>query len=116
MGDTFFSNGYPFIDLSSGGGIEGYVRAADRVLAMAQTSTKIIPGHGPVADKAKLKVWRDMLVTIRDLVQKLVSAGKSLADVQAAKPTAEYDAVWGTLFIKPAQLVETVYKDLSHKH
>ncbi len=115
MGDTYFSNGYPFVDLGSGGGIEGYVRAADRVLAMAQASTRIIPGHGVVTDKAKLQIWRDMLVTIRDRVQKLVSAGKSLADVQASKPTAEYDAVWGGSFIKPSQLVETVYKDLSHK-
>lgn len=116
MGDTYFSSGYPFIDLNSGGGIEGYVRAADRVLTMAQPSTRIIPGHGPVTDKVKLKVWRDMLVTIRDRIQKLVSAGKSLADVQAAKPTAEFDAAWGGNFIKPSMLVDIVYKDLSHKH
>jgi cyclase len=116
MGDTYFSSAYPFIDLGSGGGIEGYVRAADRVLSMAQPSTRIIPGHGAVTDKVKLKVWRDMLVTIRDRIQKMVTAGKSLADVQAAKPTAEYDAAWGGGFIKPAQLVEIVYKDLSRKH
>jgi cyclase len=116
MGDTFFSNGYPFVDLSSGGGIDGYVRAAERVLGMAQASTRIIPGHGPIADKAKLKVWRDMLATIRDRVQKLVSAGKSLAEVQAAKPTAEYDATWGAAFIKGPQFVDVVYKDLTRKH
>jgi cyclase len=115
MGDTFFATGYPFIDLSSGGSVDGIVKAADRGLAIAGPATKIIPGHGPVADKAKLKQYRDMVVTVRDRVQKLVAAGKSLADVQAAKPSAEFDAAWGSAFIKPSQFVETIYQDLSTK-
>jgi cyclase len=115
MGDTFFSTGYPFIDLSSGGSVDGYVKAADRALAIAQPSTRIIPGHGPVADREKLRVFRDMIVTIRDRIKKLAAAGKTLAEVQAAKPSAEFDATWGKAFIGGPQLVETIYEDVAHK-
>jgi cyclase len=115
MGDTFVSAGYPFIDISSGGSVDGFVRAADRALQIAQPTTKIIPGHGPVSDRAKLKAYRDMIVTIRDRIKKLIAEGKTLDQIQAAKPTAEFDAVWGGAFIRPAQLVETVYQDLAKK-
>ncbi len=115
MGDTFFTVGYPFIDLDAGGNVDGYVKAADRGLALANATTKIIPGHGPVADRAKLKEFRDMMAAIRDRVKKLAAAGKSLADVQAAKPTADYDAVWGHGFFKPDAFVELVYSDVAKK-
>ena len=114
-GDTYVSGGYPFIDLQSGGTIDGFVRAADRVLAMALPTTRIIPGHGPLSDRAKLKVWRDMLVTIRDRIQKLIGEGRSLEVVQAARPTAEFDAAWGAQFIRGPQLVEAIFHDLTRK-
>ena len=115
MGDTFMSAGYPFIDLSSGGSVEGFVKAADKALALAQPSTKIVPGHGPLADREKLKQFRDMVVTIRDRVKKLAVAGKPLAEVKAARPTAEFDKAWGNAFIKPDQLVEAIYDDVTGK-
>lgn len=115
MGDTFTWGGWPYIDLGSGGSVDGYVRAADRALAMVQPTTRIIPGHGPVGDAKRLKAYRDMIVTIRDRIKKLAASGKSLAQIQAAKPTAEYDAEWGHAFITPDQLVETLYKDLTKK-
>lgn len=115
MGDTFMSAGYPFIDTSSGGTSEGFIKAADRALALAGPSTKIIPGHGPLADKKRLTQFRDMIVTIRDRIKKLAAAGKTLAEVQAAKPTAEYDAMWGTAFIRPEQLVETIYQEVARR-
>jgi cyclase len=115
MGDTFMSSGYPFIDLSSGGSVDGIIKAADRGLALAQPSTKIIPGHGPVVDREKLKSYRDMVVTIRDRVKKLAAAGKSLAEVQAANPSAEFDATWGAAFIRGPQLVETIYQSVTKK-
>ena len=108
MGDTYTSMGYPFIDLSSGGSVDGFVKAADRALAIAQPGTKIIPGHGPVTDREKLRAYRAMIVTIRDRIGKLVAAGKTLDQVQAARPTAEYDATWGNAFIRGPQLVETI--------
>lgn len=115
MGDTFMTGGYPFIDIGSGGSVDGIVRAADRALALAQPTTRIIPGHGPVGDRAKLKQYRDMVATVRDRIKKLVAEGKTLEQVQAAKPTAEFDAAWGTSFIQPAVFVETVFQGVAKK-
>jgi cyclase len=114
-GDTFMSLGYPFIDISSGGTTDGFLRAADRVLAIAQPSTRIIPGHGSLADRNRLKTWRDMVATIRDRVQALVKQGKTLDQTQAAKPSAEFDESWGKTFITAPQLVEAIYRDLTRK-
>ena len=99
MGDVFFNKLYPFIDASSGGTVEGVIAAADRVLKIAGDGTKIIPGHGPLASKADLKVYRDMLVAVSARVRKQVRAGKSLADVIASNPAAEFDAEWGKGFL-----------------
>jgi len=113
MGDTFFNGRYPLVDLSSGGSIDGMVGAADRVLAVADANTKIIPGHGPLGDRATLQTYRTMLATIRDRIRQAVAAGRTLEQVQAAKPTAEFDAVWGNGRITPAQFVEIIYTDLA---
>jgi glyoxylase-like metal-dependent hydrolase (beta-lactamase superfamily II) len=112
MGDTFFTIGYPYIDVDSGGSIDGYIAAADRVLAMADDKTQIIPGHGATADKKQLKTWRDMLATLRTRIAALKQAGKSLAEVQAAKPSAEFDAKFGHAFIEPDDIVEFIYKTI----
>jgi cyclase len=112
-GDLFFNGLYPFIDAASGGGIDGMIAAADKMLAMVKDDTRIIPGHGPLASKADLKTYRDMLVGVRDGVRPLVDAGKTSAEVVAAKPTAAYDAKWGGGFFKPEQFVALVYADLA---
>ena len=115
MGDTFFNGRYPLVDLASGGSIEGLIAAADRVLAIANADTKIIPGHGPLGDRAALQTYRTVLVTVRDRIKQAVAAGRTLAQVQAAKPTAEFDAVWGNGRITPALFVEILYTELSRK-
>jgi glyoxylase-like metal-dependent hydrolase (beta-lactamase superfamily II) len=112
MGDTFFNGRYPLVDLASGGSIEGLIGAADRVLAMADAGTKIIPGHGPLGDRAALQAYRTMLVTVRDRIKQAVAAGRTLEQVQAAKPTAEFDAAWGNGRITPALFVEILYRNL----
>jgi len=81
MGDTFHNAGLPFVDRSSGGSIHGIIEAADKVLALSNAQTKIIPGHGPLADRARLKQYRDMVATLRDRVRTLVSTGKTLDDI-----------------------------------
>lgn len=81
MGDTFHNAGLPFVDLSSGGSIQGIIAAADKVLAMSNAETKIIPGHGPLADRARLKVYRDMVVALRDRVRTLISTGKTVEQI-----------------------------------
>ena len=112
MGDTFFNRLYPFIDTSSGGKVDGMLAAVDQVLAVANDRTKIIPGHGPLGNKADLNAYRDMLATVSGRIKVLIKSGKSLDDVQAAKPTAEFDAVWGKGFLSPQQWVEMLYENL----
>ncbi|HXV62081.1 MAG TPA: MBL fold metallo-hydrolase [Vicinamibacteria bacterium] len=112
MGDLFFSGAYPFIDLSSGGDVDGVIAAAESVLKLANDESKIIPGHGPLSTKKELQTYRDVLVEIRSRIQSHVSAGKSLEEVKAAKPTADWDAAMGTGFIKGEQLTEFVYRSI----
>jgi glyoxylase-like metal-dependent hydrolase (beta-lactamase superfamily II) len=113
MGDTYFNGRYPLIDLSSGGSVDGMIGACDRVMAIADSSTKIIPGHGPLGNRESLRAYRDMLVAVRDRIRAMVRDGQSLAQVQAAKPTARFDAAWGSGTISPEKFVEIVYADLS---
>ena len=112
MGDLFFNKNYPFIDISSGGSIDGVIAAADKVLAEADEATRIIPGHGVLASKADLAAYRAMLAAVSSRIKVLVREGKTLEQVQAAKPTADYDAAWGKGFIPPVRMVEMVYKDV----
>jgi len=95
-GDVFVSAGFPFVDRSSGGSIDGIIGAADRVLAATNAQTKIIPGHGPLADHARLKAYRDMLFTMRDRMRKEIAARHTIEEVLASKITADYDAEWKT--------------------
>ncbi|MGA9966251.1 MAG: MBL fold metallo-hydrolase [Terriglobales bacterium] len=95
MGDTFFNGFYPVIDTSTGGKVNGIIVAADEILSLADNNTKIVPGHGPLGNKADLTKSRDMLVVARDRVQKLKTAGKSAEEIAASKPLADLDPVWG---------------------
>ncbi|MGH9595890.1 MAG: MBL fold metallo-hydrolase, partial [Edaphobacter sp.] len=106
-GDTFWNGFYPFIDYSSGGNIDGMIAASEKNLATVADSTIIIPGHGPIGNKAQLTEFRDMLVGARDNVAKLKKEGKSLQDTIAAKPTASYDEKWGK---KPEAFIGYVYQ------
>jgi cyclase len=110
MGDIYFNGFYPFIDFSSGGTPAGVVAAADRVLAIADDKTKIIPGHGPISNKAELKVFRDMVAAVSGRVAQLVKEGKTLDEIIAAKPTADYDERWGKGFIPPPRFIEMLMK------
>lgn len=93
-GDIFFNKTYPFIDEGTGGSIGGTISAAQKSLALAGDKTKIIPGHGPLGDKADLKSYIDMLSSVRDKVAALKKAGASEQEVVAKKPTADLDANW----------------------
>ena len=115
MGDVFFNGVYPFIDASTGGNINGQIAGAGLGLKLADNATKIVPGHGPIADKAALTAYRDMLVTVRDRVQKLKASGRSLEEVIAAKPTADLDATWGKGFMPANDFVAVVYNTLRLK-
>jgi glyoxylase-like metal-dependent hydrolase (beta-lactamase superfamily II) len=112
MGDCFFNGMYPFIDVSSGGSVDGMIAAANQALGLADAGTKIIPGHGPLGEREALKAFRDMLVTVRSRIEPMRVAGKTLEQVQAAKPTADLDAKWGGGFLKADVFVGIVYQSL----
>ena len=112
MGDTFFNGMYPYIDPGTGGKITGMIAAADKILSLADNDTKIVAGHGPLGNKADLTKSRDMLVTSRDRVQKLKSAGKSAQEAVAEKPLADLEPVWGKGIINGDQFVQIVYLTL----
>jgi cyclase len=106
MGDVYFNGMYPFIDGGSGGSAEGCIAGYDRVLSLADDSTKIIPGHGPLGSKADLLATRAMMVTMLQRVKDLRRAGKTDAEIRAAKPSADFDARFGNGFIKPEVFVQ----------
>lgn len=120
MGDTFFNKmSFPFIDLSSGGSIDGMIAAADKGLAWSDGATRIIPGHGPVGSRADLAAYRAMLADIRAKVAAGIAAKRTLAQIQASKPAAAYGMPDG--FIKPDQFVAFVHESLTkptptHRH
>ena len=90
-GDTVTLGRYPNIDYLNGGSVKGMIAASDAYIALTNDATKIVPGHGPLASKAQLIEYRAMLATARDRMMKLIAEGKSLDDVYAAKPYADFD-------------------------
>ena len=114
-GDIFFNKLYPFIDTSSGGSVAGVLAAADRVLRMAGDKTKIIPGHGPLATKADLKNYRDMLADISDRVAGQLKQGKKADEIVASKPSTKYDEPWGKGFLAPDKFVAMLCGNLNKK-
>ncbi|PYO90627.1 MAG: MBL fold metallo-hydrolase [Gemmatimonadetes bacterium] len=111
-GDVFFNGRYPLIDWSTGGRVDGMIAASDRLLRLADSDTKIVPGHGPLATKADLVKYRDMLSTAADRVRKLKASGKSLEESIAAKPFTDLDGVWGTGRYQGDDFVKIVYMTL----
>jgi len=108
-GDVFFNGMYPFIDLGSGGSIAGTLAAVDTMLAMSDATTRIIPGHGPVAGRAELEDYRRMLTDTVTRVRTLKSGGKSVDEIVAATPNADYDATWANSFINGERYVRMLY-------
>jgi glyoxylase-like metal-dependent hydrolase (beta-lactamase superfamily II) len=110
VGDTFWNGVYPFIDIVTGGSIDGMIRAANVNIALATDHTIVVGGHGPVGNRAQLIEFRDMLAGIRKNVAQLKGQGKSLEQTIAAKPTARWDAKWGNFVIDPAFFTRLVYR------
>lgn len=111
-GDTFWNGVYPFIDNENGGSIDGMIRAADANIERAGPRTIVVPGHGPVGNRADLVSFRDMLVTVRDRVAALRKQGKTVDQVIAAAPTRDLDAKWGGYVLDGAFFTRIVYQGL----
>ena len=112
MGDVFFNGIYCYIDRETKGSIGGMIAGATKMLAMVDNNTKIVPGHGPLGNKADLRKFRDMLVTARVRVQKLKSSGKSLEEAIAAKPLTDLDPDWSKGVLSSDAFVHVVYTTL----
>jgi glyoxylase-like metal-dependent hydrolase (beta-lactamase superfamily II) len=114
-GDTFTNGRYPNIDFANGGNIRGMIAASEIYLKLTNAKTRIVPGHGPLADKAALVEYHKMLITARDRMAKLVKEGKSEADVVAAKPFADLDAKWAPTELASTNFIRVVYHSLADK-
>ena len=121
VGDVYSTVSYPIIDLQRGGSIAGELDALNQLLDLVvsgektEGGTMIVPGHGRISDEADLVEYRDMTTIIRDRIQDMVNRGMTLAQVQAAKPTMEYDGLYGSApGWSTAQFVEAVYRCLKH--
>ena len=115
MGDTFFKGRFPFIDVNSGGSIDGLIAAMNLTLEISDDETKIIPGHGRLGGKADVVAYRDMLVELRARVAAGIASGKTLEEQVASNPLADLDAVWGGGFIDANRVYGLVHQDLSSK-
>ena len=112
MGDVFVRYGYPYIDMSNGGNINGLISTVDKVLAIMNDQSLVIPGHGEVCKKDEVKKYRDRLATIRDKVASALKQGKKPEDLAGLGITKAYDAEWGKGFIKGNDFVMVVAEGL----
>ena len=116
MGDTYFANRYPYIDIANGGSIDGYLKAHQDVLALITDETIIIPGHGQISSKKELEAYTAILVEIKKRIQAELDKGKSEDEVASDQTlTAKYDNPMGNFFINPERLKRSSYQSLAQK-
>ncbi len=122
-GDIFTPDGYPFIDLERGGGVQGEIAALNHILELTvpadkqEGGTQVIPGHGRLCEEADVVEYRDMVTIVRDRIQDGIKKGQTLAQIKAARPTLDYDTRYITKdsFVKADAFIEAVYKSLGGK-
>jgi cyclase len=112
MGDDFVTYGFPFIDVESGGSINGMIDGVEKVIAQVPPDVKIIPGHGPVSSIADVKAYLEMLKGTRDAVAKEIKAGKTLDQMKQAKLLDPWKKYSGD-FINEDAFLETLYNSLT---
>jgi glyoxylase-like metal-dependent hydrolase (beta-lactamase superfamily II) len=110
MGDCFLKGSYPVIDYSNGGSLQGTIAAAGMALDMADSGTRIIPGHGSLSNARELGAWRDMLVAIMDRVKMAVASGKSLQEIKRAGLTRQWDDTLTESFVTSDHVIEEAYR------
>ncbi len=114
-GDIWFNGFYPFIDVEHGGNLAGVITASERIIALSDEQTRIIPGHGPVGNRAELMAYRDMLVGVFNTLRALQAEGKSLEEVIAMQPIKSYEEQWGDGFLSTEQWLGIIYSGLGNK-
>jgi glyoxylase-like metal-dependent hydrolase (beta-lactamase superfamily II) len=111
LGDDFFAGRFPFVDLESGGSVEGLIKNIGEIIARIPADAKLIPGHGPLSTVDDLKSYHRMLQQTTEIVRQKMTAGKTLDQIKSEGLPAEW-APWGTGFIKTDRWVETIYNSL----
>ena len=116
LGDLFFQLGYPYIDIDSGGDVEGIIAGLGELLTRLPEDVRVIPGHGELTGLEDVKDYVAMLSTITVRIRGYLDEGKSLDEIQAALPTQEFDARWGNFnFMPPQRFVEIIVRSLSER-
>jgi len=110
MGDVYFNGSFPYIDLSSGGSIDGMIAAVEKALFIVGENTRIIPGHGALSDRAELAAYHSVLKDMRDQVKHAIDEGKE--EIKAMKPGKDRYETWGTAFISPERFIDLVHSSL----
>lgn len=114
LGDDFFAGRFPFVDLDSGGTVEGLIRNIGEIIGKIPPGAKLIPGHGPISTLDDLKSYHRMLQQTTEIVRGKIAAGKTLDQIKSEGLPAEW-APWGTGFIKTDIWIETIYRSLTAK-
>ena len=114
LGDDFFAGRFPFVDLESGGSVEGLTKNIGEIITKIPAGAKLIPGHGPLSGIEDLKTYHNMLVTTSDIVRQKIAAGKTLEQIKSEGLPDTWQS-WGTGFIKTDLWLEIVYRSLSAK-
>ena len=112
MGDVFFNQRFPYIDIASGGSIDGLINGVETALVLVNDETQIIPGHGPMATKVDLKSYLEVLQTLRSRVQSSIDQGIALEDIDADVIIAGYEKLSGQ-FINATRMVTIIYNSLT---
>ena len=111
LGDDFFAGRFPFVDLESGGSVEGLIKNIGEIIGKIPEGAKLIPGHGPISTLEDLKNYHRMLQQTTEIVRQKITAGKTLQQIKSEGLPAEWEP-WGTGFIKTDRWVETIYKSV----
>lgn len=114
LGDNFFAGRFPFVDLDSGGNVEGLTKNIGEIIDKIPAGAKLIPGHGPLSTIDDLKTYHNMLIKTTDIVRQKVAAGKTLEQIKGEGLPDEWKS-WGTGFIKPDMWLQLVYMSLTAK-
>ena len=115
LGDIYTTGTYPWIDLNTGGDINGLVQALDDVIDEANPDSVIVPGHMRLSNYAELVDYRDMVATMRDRIQAAINDGKSLEEILASKPLADLDEKWGNSLVSTEVITLVVHDSLLGK-
>ncbi|TDR20638.1 MBL fold metallo-hydrolase [Marinicella litoralis] len=115
-GDTFFNGLFPYIDIDSGGSVDGFIHAQLKMISLSNDETTIIPGHGPLSNKQELQAAVDMLIDAKAIINKHIKEGMTLEAVLEANPLAKYHDDWNWGFITTERMTTQLFNDLSQAH